>query len=282
MTGTPAVALRGVRFTYPDGHPALRGVDLRVDPGERVAVLGPNGSGKSTLVLHLNGILRPDAGTVTVDGLPVDEPHLAEVRRRVGIVFQDPDDQLFMPTVGRDVAFGPANLGLRGTELEARVAAALDAVGMGDVADRAPHHLSLGQRRRVALATVLAMDPTVVVFDEPSADLDPRARRELAGLIAGSGRTTLVVTHDLLYAAELCPRAVILDDGVIVADGPTLELLADADLLAAHRLELPRFAALGPDVPPSPPGRSDPGAPGNAAGAHRGARRGPDPSRPGG
>ena len=241
---TLAVELRGVEFRYPDGHEALRGVDLAVAPGERVAVLGPNGSGKSTLVLHLNGVLSPTAGAVAVDGLPVAGSDLTEIRRRVGIVFQDPDDQLFMPTVGRDVAFGPANLGLAGEELRARTAAALDAVGMADAADRPPHHLSLGQRRRVALATVLSMDPTLLVFDEPSANLDPVARRELADLVLRLGRTTLVVTHDLLYAAELCPRAVILDEGRVVADGPTRNLLADAELLAAHRLELPRGVRL--------------------------------------
>jgi cobalt/nickel transport system ATP-binding protein len=249
---TPAVEVTGVAFHYPDGRAALRGVNLAVAPGERVAILGPNGSGKTTLVLHLNGILRPSAGTVTVGGLPVDDAHVAEVRRRVGIVFQDPDDQLFMPTVGQDVAFGPANLGVRGDALDRCVTRALDAVGMAADGARPPHHLSFGQRRRVALATVLAMEPTVLVFDEPSANLDPFARRQLADIVTDLGRTTLVVTHDLLYAAELCPRAVILDGGTIVADGPTFELLADAGLLAAHRLELPRAATL------RPPSRSAP------------------------
>ena len=253
--GTAAIVLDGVRFAYPDGRVALDGVDLTVARGERVAVLGPNGSGKTTLVLHLNGILRPTAGTVTVDGRAVAEPHLAEVRRRVGLVFQDPDDQLFMPTVGQDVAFGPANLGVRDDALRQRVADALGLVGMDDVADRAPHHLSLGQRRRVALATVLAMDPTVLVFDEPSANLDPQARRELADVVTRLGLTTIVVTHDLLYAAELCERAVVLDAGRIVADGPTFDLLGDADLLAAHRLELPRLATLVRPVSPDQPAR---------------------------
>jgi len=244
MSRPPAVDVRGVTYAYPDGHAALRDLDLIIEAGERVAVLGPNGSGKTTLVLHLNGILRPSAGTIAIDGIPVADNHLAEVRRRVGLVFQDPDDQLFMPTVRQDVAFGPANLGLTGADLDARVERALHEVGMLDEADRAPHHLSFGQRRRVALATVLAMDPTLLVFDEPSANLDPVARRELAGLIEVTEQTTVVVTHDLLYAAELCPRSVILDEGTVVADGPTLDLLADADLLTAHRLELPRYAAL--------------------------------------
>ncbi len=244
MNERAALELRGVTFAYPDGHVALRGVDLTVHAGERVAILGPNGSGKTTLVLHLNGIHSPTAGTVTVEGLAVSGAELREVRRRVGLVFQDPDDQLFMPTVGQDVAFGPANLGLRGAALEARVADALERVGMADCRDRAPHHLSLGQRRRVALATVLSMHPDVLVFDEPSANLDPAARRELADLVVGLAMTTVVVTHDLLYAAELCPRSVLLDDGVVVADGPTLDILRDRELLAAHRLELPRGVAL--------------------------------------
>ena len=247
MSEGPAVELESVRHVYPDGHEALAGVSLTVAPGERVAILGPNGSGKTTLVLHLNGILAPTSGTVTVHGLPVSGDNLSEVRRRVGVVFQDPDDQLFMPTVGQDVAFGPANNGVTGAELDQRVADALDLVDMAGAADRPPHHLSLGQRRRVALATVLSMDPSVLVFDEPSANLDPFARRELVEIVIGLARTTIVVTHDLLYAAELCPRSIILDDGEVVADGPTLELLADAPGLAQHRLELPRSARLVTD-----------------------------------
>jgi cobalt transport protein ATP-binding subunit len=247
MSGRPALELDSVRYAYPDGHEALAGVSLSVDPGERVAILGPNGSGKTTLVLHLNGILTPTSGTVTVDGLPVAGDNLPEVRRRVGVVFQDPDDQLFMPTAGQDVAFGPANSGVTGVELDRRVANALDLVDMAGAADRPPHHLSLGQRRRVALATVLSMDPSILVFDEPSANLDPFARRELVEIVIGLARTTIVVTHDILYAAELCPRSVLIDAGRIVADGPTLELLADTALLAQHRLELPRSARLAPD-----------------------------------
>ncbi|MFG3302217.1 energy-coupling factor ABC transporter ATP-binding protein [Micromonospora chersina] len=237
----PSLDVRGVRYAYPDGHVALHGVDLTVPRGERVALLGPNGAGKTTLVLHLNGILTPTEGTVSVGGLAVsrDRDALAEIRRRVGIVFQDPDDQLFLPTVAEDVAFGPANLGLRGAELAARVDEALAAVGMGEHRDRAPHHLSFGQRRRVAVATVLAMRPEILVLDEPSSNLDPAARRELAEILRGLPVTLLMVTHDLPYAAELCDRAVILDAGRIVADAPTLDLLSDEPLLARHRLELP-------------------------------------------
>ena len=235
----PSLLVRDLLFAYPDGHQALHGVDVRIEPGERVALLGPNGAGKTTLVLHLNGILAPGAGTVEVAGLSVSRTTVQEIRRRVGIVFQDPDDQLFMPTVREDVAFGPANFGLTGPALRERVDAALAAVDMLAHRDRSPLHLSGGQRRRVALATVLACDPEILVLDEPSSNLDPVARRELAEVLLGLGRTMLMVTHDLPYALQLCPRSVILDDGIVVADGPTRELLADGELLARHRLELP-------------------------------------------
>ena len=233
------VQVRDLHYSYPDGTDALRGVDLNVDEGERVAVLGPNGAGKTTLMLQLNGLLRPSWGNVHVGSVPVDDSHKSENRRRVGLVFQDPDDQLFMPTVRQDVAFGPANAGLRPPELDTVVEDALAQVGMTAVADRPPHHLSLGQRRRVAIATVLASDPDVLVMDEPSSNLDPASRREVAEVLLAMRRTTLLVTHDLPYALQICPRAVILSDGRIVADRPTSELLADKELLAAHRLELP-------------------------------------------
>ncbi len=238
----PALRVAGLHFAYPDGSVALSGVDLSVAPGERVALLGPNGAGKTTLVLHLNGILHGGAGTVEVAGTPVDprdRAAVAEIRRRVGIDFQDPDDQLVMPTVAEDVAFGPANLGVRGDELRARVDEALAAVDMAAHRDQVPHHLSFGQRRRVAVATVLAMRPEVLVLDEPSSNLDPASRRELAGIITSLPVTVLMVTHDLPYALQLCPRSVILDTGRIVADGATRDVLADRELLAAHRLELP-------------------------------------------
>jgi cobalt transport protein ATP-binding subunit len=239
MTRPAALEVQDLLFAYPDGTQALFGVNLAIEPGERVALLGPNGAGKTTLVLHLNGIHAVQSGWVSVGGLPVVKEHLREVRRRVGIVFQDPDDQLFMPSVRDDVAFGPANLGYRGDELDRRVQAALAAVGMTEVRDRPPHHLSFGQRRRVAAATVLSMEPTVLVLDEPSSNLDPQSRREFAEIVLGLGLTTLMVTHDLPYALQLCPRAVIMHEGVIVADGPTRDLLADAELMAANRLELP-------------------------------------------
>jgi cobalt/nickel transport system ATP-binding protein len=236
---TPVLDVRGLAYAYPDGHQALYGVDLHVHPCERVALLGPNGAGKTTLVLHLNGILTPGAGSVAVSGLPVTKEHLREIRCRVGVVFQDPDDQLFMGSVRADVGFGPANLGLRGADLERRVMSALESVGMADFADRPPHHLSFGQRRRVAVATVLAMEPEILVLDEPSSNLDPASRRELADILRALDVTVLMVTHDLPYALELCPRSVVLSGGTVVADGPTYDVLTDDALMRAHRLELP-------------------------------------------
>jgi len=236
---SPSLQVADLAFAYPDGHRALDGVNLVIGRGERVALLGPNGAGKTTLVLHLNGVLQPERGSVRVAGLAVDKPSLREIRRRVGIVFQDPDDQLFMPTVRDDVAFGPANLGLRGPELDDRVERALALVGMQAYADRPPNHLSYGQRRRVAVATVLAMEPEVLVLDEPSSNLDPASRRELAEILDGLAVTLLMVTHDLPYALELCPRSLVINEGRIVADGPTAEVLGDEDLMRANRLELP-------------------------------------------
>lgn len=234
---TPALQVSGLAYAYPDGTQALFGVNLQIAPGERVALLGPNGAGKTTLVMHLNGVLTAGAGSVMVAGLPVTKQHLKEIRRRVGVVFQDPDDQLFMPTVAEDVAFGPLNFGL--SDVDAAVAAAMAAVGVSSLASKSPLHLSFGQRRRVAVATVLACDPEILVLDEPSANLEPIARRELAEVLLSLDRTMLMVTHDLPYALQLCPRSVVLDGGVVVADGPTAEILADAQLLAKHRLELP-------------------------------------------
>jgi cobalt/nickel transport system ATP-binding protein len=239
---TAALSITGLTFAYPDGRQALHGIDLALAEGERVALLGPNGAGKTTLVLHLNGILHGGDGRVEISGLPVtpgDRQAITEIRRRVGVVFQDPDDQLFMPTVAEDVAFGPANLGVRGPALDDRVTEALAAVGMLEHRDQVPQHLSFGQRRRVAVATVLAMRPSLLVLDEPSSNLDPASRRELAEIIRSLPVTVLMVTHDLPYALELCPRSVILDDGRIVADALTADLLADRSLMAAHRLELP-------------------------------------------
>jgi cobalt/nickel transport system ATP-binding protein len=228
----------GLAYAYAGRQPALRGIDLRIDAGERVALLGPNGAGKTTLLLHLAGLLHGE-GELEIAGIAVSGATRRAARAQVGLVFQDPDDQLFMPTVREDVAFGPANAGVRGPELDARVMAALQRVGMAEHADRPPHHLSFGQRRRVAVATVLVMEPEILVLDEPSSNLDPASRRELATVLRSLDVTVLMVTHDLPYALELCPRSVVLSDGVIAADGPTGDLLRDEALMRAHRLELP-------------------------------------------
>lgn len=231
------IELRGVDYTYPDGTPALHEVSLSIAAGQRVALLGPNGAGKTTLALHLNGVLEAQTGQVRVGGHVVEASTLRDTRRRVGMVFQDPDDQLFMPTVAQDVAFGPINFHL--PDVEKRVERALMAVGMSGVAQRAPHHLSFGQRRRVAIATVLSMDPEILVLDEPSSNLDPASRRELAEVLESLDVTMLMVTHDLLFAWQLCPRSIVLDDGRVKYDGATEELLTDPELLAQFRLELP-------------------------------------------
>lgn len=237
---TPSLRITELAFAYPDGNQALYGVNLTIERGERVALLGPNGAGKTTLVMHMNGIHPAQHGSVEVAGERVnieDKEALRRIRGKVGIVFQDPDDQLFMPTVREDVAFGPYNLGLRGAELEAVVVEALNAVGMLDYADRPPHHLSFGQRRRVAVATVLAMRPEILVLDEPSSNLDPASRRELAEILRDLQITLLMVTHDLPYALALCERSVILSGGVIAADGRTADILNNAELMQQHRLE---------------------------------------------
>jgi cobalt transport protein ATP-binding subunit len=233
------IAIRHLHFAYPDGTEALRGIDLTIAPGERVALVGPNGAGKSTLLLHLNGILGGGHGEVVVDGTQVGPGSLRRVRAAVGLVFQDPDDQLFSPTIGEDVAFGPLNMGLDRDEVHHRVEAALAAVGMSGTERRVPHHLSLGQRKRVSLATVLAMDPSVLAFDEPTAGLDPRGRREVMGVLREREETIVVSTHDLAMVADLLPRTVVLDDGRVVADGPTGSIMADVALLDAHGLEAP-------------------------------------------
>lgn len=236
----PIIQITNLSFSYPDGREALAGVNLEVNPGEKVAIVGPNGAGKSTLLLHLNGTLRGHGdGQVCVAGLPVGDKTVRAVRARVGLVFQDPDDQLFSPTVLDDVAFGPLHMGLPEGEVLRRVAQALAAVGMTGYEEQMPHHLSLGERKRVAIATVLAMEPTVLVLDEPSAGLDPRARRNLIRLLRGLPQTMVVASHDMRLVWDLCPRTVILDGGRLVADGPTAQLLQDQALMEAHGLESP-------------------------------------------
>jgi cobalt/nickel transport system ATP-binding protein len=242
MSNQPSLLIEDLAFAYPDGNQALFGVNLRIEKGERVALLGPNGAGKTTLVMHMNGIHPTAHGKVEVAGILVDakdKNSIKKVRAKVGIVFQDPDDQLFMPTVGEDVAFGPYNMGMRGEELDKLVNNALTQVGMVEFRDRPPHHLSFGQRRRVAVATVLAMQPEILVLDEPSSNLDPASRRELADILRSLDITMIMVTHDLPYALELCERSLILAGGIIVADEPTRNILSNDELLKANRLELP-------------------------------------------
>lgn len=239
---TPAIEIHDLRYRYHDGTAALRGVSLRVAAGECVGLLGPNGSGKSTLLLHLNGILpeKPD-GTVRIHGVPITADHLAEVRRQVGLLFQDPDDQLFCATVAEDVAFGPQQLGLSAAEVRLRVDRALAQVGLTAHAQRATHHLSQGEKRRACLAGVLACEPSILALDEPTSDLDPRGRREFKALLGQIPATKIIATHDLELVVELCPRVVILDQGHVVADGATIELLNDEALMLAHGLERPHI-----------------------------------------
>jgi energy-coupling factor transporter ATP-binding protein EcfA2 len=238
---TPAVEVRGLRFGYGDVQ-ALRGVDLTVSRGECVGVVGPNGAGKSTLLLHLNGILPdelPPEACVFVDGEPLVEENLFTIRRKVGLLFEDPDDQIFCPTVFDDVAFGPQQLGLAPDAVRALVAGALTHVRLDGFEQRSPHHLSLGEKRRVCLAGVLACQPSLLVLDEPTTGLDPRGRRELADLLRTLPITRIVASHDLDLVATLCSRVFVLDQGSVVASGPASEVLADEALMLVHGLEKP-------------------------------------------
>ncbi len=238
MHHRPAVEMENLRFSYPDGTQALRGVDLVIEEGESVGIVGPNGAGKSTLLQHLNGILTGE-GLVRIFGLPVTKKNLREIRRRVGLVFQDPADQLFSPTVFDDVAFGPLNMGLGKERVITEVRRALGAVGIEGVDGKSAHHLSFGQQKRVAIATVLSMRPDLLVLDEPSSNLDPRARRELLELLQGLKVTKIVVTHDLPFVFQMCDRVVVFSGGRVVADGDVFEILSDEVLLGKHGLELP-------------------------------------------
>jgi energy-coupling factor transporter ATP-binding protein EcfA2 len=262
----PAIRVEGLEFRYPDSKAALQGIDLTIDPGEVVAIVGPNGAGKSTFLLHLNGLLpgrtRRGSGLHThgqvesrstrlgpfiwINGLEVSERNAAEIRRRVGLVFQDPDDQLFCNTVIEDVAFGPLNLGASRSEARRIAEECLARVDLLHVSDRLPHHLSFGERKRVCVAGVLACQPSILVLDEPTANLDPRGRRRFIELVRSLKCTTLIATHDLEMVLDVCSRAIMLDSGRIVADGPVREVLADERLLEAHGLELPLSLRFGP------------------------------------
>lgn len=239
-----ALEVRHLDYRYADGTAALRAVSFSIAEGERVGLIGPNGAGKSTLLLHLNGLLPgapPAESAVRVFGTPVVEPHLPAIRAQVGLLFQDADDQLFCPTVWEDVAFGPQQLGLRGPELSARVARALAQVGLAHFDERLPHHLSRGEKRRVCLAGLLACKARLLALDEPTSDLDPRGRRELKTLLGALPVTQIIATHDLELVVEICPRVILLDQGAVVAHGPTLEILNDEALMLAHGLERPHI-----------------------------------------
>ena len=239
-----AIEVRGLRYRFPDGTEALRGVDFAIAPGERVGLIGPNGAGKSTLLLHLNGILpgRPGTnGEVRIGDVPITSRNLPEIRRQVGLLFQDPDDQLFCPTVFEDVAFGPEQFALEGESIAERVERALALVGLRGFESRAPHHLSQGEKRLVCLAGLLACEPSVLVLDEPTSNLDPRARRGLEALLEGLPSTQLIATHDLELVVALCPRVLLLDGGTIVAAGPTIDLLSDEERMLRHGLERPHI-----------------------------------------
>ena len=236
--GMPAVRIAGLSYSYPGGRGALHDVSLSVEPGERVALVGPNGAGKSTLLLHLNGILRGQ-GSVLIEGVALDAKTVRALRARVGLVFQDPDDQLFSLSVLEDVAFGPLQQRLDRQEAQARAMAALAEVGMAEAAARPPQQLSLGERKRAAIATVLAMRPSILALDEPSAGLDPRSRRRLIGLLHTMPQTLIVASHDMRLVWDLCSRTAIMDEGHIIADGPTRALLPDSALMEKHGLESP-------------------------------------------
>jgi len=229
------VRVDNLSFCYPDGQQALTDVSLTIHQGETVALIGPNGAGKSTLLLHLNGILRSN-GVVKVFGRPVDDKNLRWLRSKVGLVFQNPDDQLFSPTVFDDVAFGPINMGYSEAEVRESVTRALDGVGMTGYERRSPHHLSVGEKKRIAIATVLAMNPEILVIDEPTANLDPGSKWSLIGLLKRLPLTKIVASHDLELVQALCQRIIILDQGKVIVNGATEHILADIPLLVAHGL----------------------------------------------
>jgi cobalt/nickel transport system ATP-binding protein len=237
-----AVEINGLSYVYPDGQCGLKEIDLTIYCGESVALIGPNGAGKSTLLLHLNGILRGNTA-ISVQGLPVDDKNIREIRKKVGVVFQDPEDQLFSLNVFEDVAFGPVNMGFSEEEIGRRVKQALQKVGMRGYEKRSSHHLSIGEKKRIAIATVLSLDPEILALDEPTSSLDPRGKWALIELLRNLPVTKIIASHDLDLVACLCDRVVILDEGKIVADGKAGQILADKELLKTHGLARDTTAA---------------------------------------
>jgi cobalt/nickel transport system ATP-binding protein len=243
MTGTDmsdyAVRITRLSYTYPDGTKALEGIDLDVSCGERIAIVGPSGAGKSTLLLHLNGVLE-GTGSIRIMGQTLNASNLQQMRKQVGLLFQDPNDQLFCPTVFEDIAFGPMNLSVPADAIPRRVEKALNDSGLDySFRSRSSHHLSLGERRRVSLATVLAMEPAILGMDEPTSNLDPRNRRHLIEVVSGLKATLIIATHDLELVLDVCSRTVLMDRGKIWADGETKTILSDARLIETHGLEVP-------------------------------------------
>jgi cobalt/nickel transport system ATP-binding protein len=233
------VEVKDLKFSYPDGTPALNGVNFRITHGESVALVGANGAGKSTLLLHLNGYLTPQAGSVRIGDMPITKNTLKHIRQVVGMVFQDPDDQLFLPRVYDDVAFGPTNLGLPPDEVRQRTLNALALVGAEHLRERPPYRLSGGEKRAVSIATVLSMSPSILVMDEPTSNLDPKSRRHLIRLLSEFEHTKIIATHDMDMVLDLCTRAIVLRDGEVAADGPAPDILRDTELLDASGLEKP-------------------------------------------
>ena len=238
------IKINNLSYAYPDGHKALKGIDFSINQGESIAILGPNGAGKTTLILHLNGILGELKGEIEVDGLEYSTENIGKIRKTVGVVFQDPDDQLFMPTVIEDVMFGPKNFGYSNEESETNAVEALKMVGMENFQDRAPHHLSFGQKRKVAIATVLASKPKLLVLDEPASNLDPASRRDLIDILIKLDISIILVTHDLPMALEICERSLVLNEGIIKEDSLTKDILQNKELMKENRLELPYGFAL--------------------------------------
>ncbi len=247
MTSKKIVEIKDLNYTYPDGTEALRGINLEIFEGESVGLIGPNGSGKSTLLLHLNGILRGNNGLVRVMDMDMDKD-IKEIRSKIGLVFQDPDDQLFSPSVFDDVAFGPINMGFSRDEVERRVEMALSQVDMHGYEERSPHHLSFGEKKRVSIATVLSMNPEILVLDEPTSNVDPRARKELIEFLKSFGITKIIATHDMDMVAEVCDKVFLLYNGKIIAKGYVKEILSDIDLLESHGLEPPTMVRLFKEI----------------------------------